>query len=475
MARGARPAFVILNVLIAILNEAMALAPAILRAAKDLAPAIPIAAKILVVGVLRSSFDHQGGSQDDIGGVQADPARRERATMYLQSTVRPRALFALAFVGLVLTSGCGSSLGSGTLLRAGPATIDLSPNGDRIDDTAEIRYELERDATVSAWLEGANGTRFGLRSEIARTAGEYGLLLNGSVATGDGQVKRQVLPDGQYRWQIVATDGDGLRHEESGLVSIRGADRKPPTLTHVAALPETISPFDPDHQSDTSVTYGLDKTARVVLYLATSDGARHQLTPAIRREPGEYSERWNGQLRNRYLPDGVYGYVLEATDLSGNVVAAGGQIRVVGTARPDARIVRVRIGPEQVIRGELVRVEITVRNTGPVPLRSHGPGSEFVYGSKETFASVAGGQYVDRRGLWRVGVDWAGGGGPEGARYPYRWGFGGELAPGAEATVVGYVRVEETHPQVWFYAGLIQEKIGYYVDRVGTQVVSIGY
>jgi hypothetical protein len=76
------------------------------------------------------------------------------------------------------------------------------------------------------------------------------------------------------------------------------------------------------------------------------------------------------------------------------------------------------------MKGDAVKVEITVKNTGARTCAATVRNLATPTPTRDTFASVEGGRYADADRVWRVGVDWAGGLGAEGARYPYRWGPG---------------------------------------------------
>jgi hypothetical protein len=106
---------------------------------------------------------------------------------------------------------------------------------------------------------------------------------------------------------------------------------------------------------------------------------------------------------------------------------------------------------------------------------------------------VADGQFVDRLGRWRAGVDLSDGQPAEGqglwlpgssrpltaatpgARYPYRWGFGRDLAPGEEADVTGEIQFWHRVPTLWIFAGLIQEGVRFHDDGWGRAVLNISW
>ena len=376
-------------------------------------------------------------------------------------------LLAIAFA--ILLAGCGS----GTLISAtAGAPARITPNGDRIDDVATIAYTLARPAKVSVYLLDEGARRYTLRDNLARPAGDYELTFDGTVESG-GQ--RLVVPAGQYKYVVEATDDAGQREERQGSLVVADADTTPPKIANVAANPTEISPYNPDLTSETFVSYRLAKRAWVTLYVVEPDGRRTRLSEPVLQEAGEHALRWDGLIRDKVPAAGTYTAVVQAKDDAGNTAEGSTQVTISGAEEPDATIVRVNFSPHQIVRGDVVKVEITVRNTGNVVLRTQGPDPGFTYTTKDTFASVEGGRYIDKANLWRVGVDWEGGLGAEGARYPYRWGLGKDLAPGEETTVVGYIRVLEDFPSLRLYAGLIHEKVKYQVDRVGQQLIEISY
>ncbi len=377
-------------------------------------------------------------------------------------------LAASSFIS-ILAVGCSS----GSLIAGLTATpVQITPNGDRVDDAAAIAYALVRPARVSIYLLDAGGQRYFVRESQSRPAGAYEATFDGTVALA-GEAARQVVPAGEYALVVEAVDDAGRREERRGNLVVADPDRTLPSPENVAADPAEISPYDPLLLSETRLSYRLAKAATVTLYVVEPDGRRSRLSEPLRREPGEHSHTWDGLIRNKVPSAGDYTLVVQARDAAGNSVERSAQVKVSGTEEPDATIVRVTFSPQQVTRGELVKVSIAVKNTGNVTLRTHGPDPGYVYSTRDTYASIEGGRHVDKAHLWRVGVDWAGGLGAEGARYPYRWGLGKDLAPGEETTVEGYLRVLEDTPRLRLYAGLIHEKVKYHVDKVGQQLIEV--
>lgn len=360
-----------------------------------------------------------------------------------------------------------------TAVSVSPAVI--TPDGDRVDDVATIAYSVTRPSTVSIFIQGADGQRYTLRDGLERPPGAYEATFDGAVATDEDGQARQVLPAGEYTFVVEVTGASGEQARREGTITIANPDRTQPVVENVAAHPTEISPYDPQLRPETRISYRLTKQATVTFYAIDPDGQRSRLSEPELVEAGEHSFTWDGLVRNKVPPEGDTTIVVEARDTAGNATAGQTTVKVSGTEEPDAVIVRTRFTPHAVMKGDVVKVEITVRNTGSVPLRTHGPEPGYTYTTLDTFASVENGRYADVDRLWRVGVDWAGGLGAEGARYPYRWGLGKDLAPGEETTVVGYIQILEDYPELRFYAGLIHEKVRYQVDKVGQQLIQVSH
>ena len=414
--------------------------------------------------------------------------RRCRATQAARSCFAPlrltiggsvTSLGALFLLALLLSAGCsgvGAFLGRGPLLdgvSAAPARI--TPNGDRLADVATVSYALARPARVSFYLLDAGGRRYAVHDNVARPAGSYNVTFDGGVADLAPPLLRRAVPNGDYFYVLEAVDDAGNRDERRGQLVVAESDSNPPTVGIVAAEPRELSPFDPRYSLDTRLSYHLSKPCHVTFYVQESDGRRTRLSEPLFEAAGAHSRQWDGLIRDKVPAAGIYRLVVQAKDAAGNVVEQSAQVAVKGVEEPDAAVVRVTFTPLRLNRGDLLKVEITVKNTGEVPLHTQGPEPGYVYTTRDTFASIEGGRYADRSRYWRVGVDWAGGLGAEGARYPYRWGLGEDLAPGEETTVVGYVRILEDYPQLRMYAGLVYEQVKYQGDKLGQQVIEVSH
>lgn len=357
--------------------------------------------------------------------------------------------------------------------------VDLSPGILKADGSGEsvsISYDLSREAAVSIFLEDSTGQRYTLRDKQTRGAGSHVFRFNGTVqADGKDGLDQEVLGDGRYTYIVQATDPSQKTAEQKGQMEIVGADTTPPRITHLTAYPDTISPNYDAVDDVSQITYGLTKKASVEVFVSDSGGTRYELQSPEEKGPGEYEITFAGKdSTQRLLPNGVYTYTVQATDTAGNRTSAKGTVKVVDSGNPQAVITSIDFTPTRLMIGETLKITVKVKNVGPVTIRTQGPDPGYTYTTNDIFSSIANGKYSDKAGLWRVGVDWEGNSGGA-RRFPFRWGFGKDLAPGEEATVVGYITMQEEEHEMWFYAGLVQEKISYPTDRLGRTLIKVGF
>jgi gliding motility-associated-like protein len=394
-------------------------------------------------------------------------------------TVLPR--IALAVVILLVAVGCTPSaqLVEQADLSA-PSLIPSSSGG------VELRYVLSRPATVSLSIRGGIDQSFPLLTDEQRpAAGSYLHLVDGTVPVADRPGERRVLPDGAYTVDLSARDERGRTQAATFDLAIHDADGTAPGIEGLAVYPQTVTPNFDGIDDVAAITYRLTKRAHVFVYATDQAGQRVYVGTQELLEPGEYREVWDGTFKERPLPDGDYQFSIRATDLAGNVVISSVPVRLASSGRPDARIISINFSPQHLMVGDEVQVEAVIRNVGTVPLRTGGPDPGFSYSSFESFSSIANQQYIDRVGVWRFGVDWAGSPEASGSKYPYRWGLGSDLGPGAETTVVGKIRMDHgpnldrmvgpPQNRFFLYGGLIHEGIAFQDDRVGGTWIEVGY
>jgi hypothetical protein len=374
---------------------------------------------------------------------------------------------------LVVASGCDALAGPplGAVQASAPsASPELRDRRNRLD----IHYHLNQAAAVSSYIQSSDGTEWPIHSDAARpTAGDYVLQFDGTI-DGPGPNERRVLPSGDYR--IVLDVHAGSQNQEASVpLEIRDADSQPPDITDLTLTPDHISP-DFDAQGDvTHVTFQVAKDARLSLYLDQQQDTGHVsrlwMGESTAAQAGEQSLTWDGLSNGQPVPTGSYSLGVHAVDSAGNVVERALPLVVDDSGVPEASIVSVQIGPQQIIRGDQVCLDTLVRNTGTTVLRTQGPDPSYVYNSFDNFASIENHQYAEHAGLWRVGLSTSGSTDINGATYPYRWGFGRDLQPGDEVPVHGCVQVLNEQDNLVYFAGLVQENVA--IHNAGAGLVRV--
>jgi Flp pilus assembly protein CpaB len=135
-------------------------------------------------------------------------------------------------------------------------------------------------------------------------------------------------------------------------------------------------------------------------------------------------------------------------------------------APASAQIVATEISPTNVKVGDTITVKITVKNTSDKPLQTQGPQPSFTYVQGQTYFTQ---QFASEPGKWRVGI---GSAGLDATELPYRWGFGGDLAPGASTTVSGSIKVTQDFKPTNFWAAVVEEPAKIVQNGVGITLVT---
>jgi Flp pilus assembly protein CpaB len=130
------------------------------------------------------------------------------------------------------------------------------------------------------------------------------------------------------------------------------------------------------------------------------------------------------------------------------------------------QIIATEISPTNTKVGDTLDISITVKNTSDKPLQTMGPEPGFTYVQGQTYFTQ---QFASDPGKWRVAIGTAG---LDATEMPYRWGLGGDLAPGASTTVTGHIKITQDFKTTNFWAALVNEPSTIVQTGVGMTLVT---
>ena len=271
----------------------------------------------------------------------------------------------------------------------------ISPNADGAVDATNIRYRLGRSANVSIYFEDEAGHRHYFRRDQLRSPGEYGVawggVINQAVVIDNGygpqEVLGQVLPDGEYRWTIEATDRSGETASQSGVITLNQGDTLLPELRNFTVVPQQFRPNQDGLRDDwVSISYYRPKDVDdVQVYLVDPQEPNFKYPIAETErviKPGEkgYHEyRYEGgvDLGAEPPPDGTYILYGEARDLAGNHVVVSSTLTIDDGGKPRADILQGEIDwagevnrVVSVPLGDSLCFTATIQNEGAVSFRT---------------------------------------------------------------------------------------------------------
>lgn len=380
---------------------------------------------------------------------------------------------ALLLILATILSACDVS--GATLSNISSSTTRIVPGSSGIgkpSGVVQVTYRLGTETDVAVTLDGPQkATLFTGKQQ----AGDHLVRFNGTAASSDDRgeyrVVRSVVPPGEYSINIAAGGAT-----ESAHFSVEAVAKDSPTLQNVTIYPQTISPNQDAIDDVAELTFRTDMTSTLSANLYDARGNATPMLAPTKKGPGEQSLVINGKdSLGDVLPDGVYTATIRADDSLGNRVEASKALTIEGGGTPNIEIVSVDITPKQIIVGGEISVTIKVKNTGNVPLRTQGPDPGFTYTTNDTYASIESNKWVDKAGLWRVGVDWDGNSGGGAYRYPFRWGFTHSLQPGEVAITGGKIRILKQERTMWFYTGVLQEGVQIVLDRLARTAISVDF
>lgn len=423
----------------------------------------------------------------------------------------------------------------GALLSdVGFSAMVLTPDADGEGDIVVFSYSLARTATVSLEFENEQGQAFVFRDEERRPPGNYSVNFSG-VVDGyrvdaepeiPGQIERRLIPDGNYTWTFTATNDEDGTVTETGTLRVESGDSQLPVISAFDVFPLKFSPNQDGVNDRISVNVFLEKASDLTVYLEDQEGTRIYLAERLLdREPGEPGNHefdYDGGVDDGFEPpaDGEYMLFAVAQDDEGQRIVRTRAIEIVDGGLPQVEIAPQPTGanvcfstlpwderyrntealegdildiPEsncsdlrtiEMLQGDLLVFQLTVRNYGRTAVRTHGPFAGTVYQYEQLPPALS---HPESDGAVRVGIHCE----ASGVDNPWRWGLGrpedfiarevGEetfyyLDAGEIVQVWGAIRmtqiVEERNPQNC-NASLIHEGVRVFNRNVGTRQIEL--
>jgi hypothetical protein len=396
-----------------------------------------------------------------------------------------RRLAVLWLAIIPLMAACGQR----PLLSVGTQRVVVQPNASFDTVPEDISYTVGAPAHVTVTLVQPDGQSLLLRDND-RDPDSYAIPFGGIVDVPNTQ-DRRVLQNGDYKVVFQARAKDGQTVERSVDAVVKDAD---PVALEIKDINLSLPVFEPNGQGvrqingrvenldQTVINYSLSKDASVSLWVVDKDGNQTAITADPKAKAGLQSVTWLGKGPDGIaLKDGAYILHIKAQDDSGNVTERTTQVTIQNSGTPQVQVMSARFRPSAIGIGGTIQVEVTVKNIGDVAIRTQGPppGTTFKSNMRYTDPSFnrpgdAEPPYVDKPGIWRVGVDWTSSGG----QYPARWGFFQDdnrmLQPGEEVTVRGGIQLLAPQPpDVDFWATVEMGGIGFQ-DQFGRTHVVVG-
>ncbi len=172
--------------------------------------------------------------------------------------------------------------------------------------TAELRFRLARRDRLTVTVLDARGRKIRtLADALPRPRGRVVLRWDGKTDSGT------VVRDGRYRYVVKL-----LRKARTVKLPFPvTADRTPPVVKIVSALPRTLLAGSRGHAGRVKIRYRLSERARPVILFRGRRAVR-----ARRRRPRGQLD-WYARSAGKALGPGVYRLTIEARDTAGNLSA----------------------------------------------------------------------------------------------------------------------------------------------------------
>lgn len=240
------------------------------------------------------------------------------------------------------------------------------------------------------------------------------IIWNGTLDSGE------IAPDGIYRYYVTATDDNG-NTSKSPLYTVV-VDSTHPELVVQPKTGDSLV-FSPDGDGNKD-TFSVRQSGSVEdLWTGRfTDSAGNTVRTFTWPNSAPPDFEWDGKTdAGAVAPDGVYGYVVSATDRAGNSVSGRINNIIIDTVRPSINITIdtnyfspngdgtkdvVRLTPSLPVTAGLVNWQINVLNSAKTVVRSYGgtdkPGALTFDGRDESGRLLPEGDYQAEFKVWYV-------------------------------------------------------------------------
>jgi flagellar hook assembly protein FlgD len=187
----------------------------------------------------------------------------------------------------------------------------ISPNGDRVADSARVAFGVSEPCRVSLTVLDASGAVVRRVAAVAVAAGARHLTWDGKVSSGSTLA---AAADGAYRVVVRAVDAAGNQSASKRAVTVDDA------LGHARVAPAWLSP-DGDGVDDAALlSFRTACPARVGVAVAGSTGTVVRRVSLGSLASGKHTWQWNGRNGSGdVVADGTYSCTLSAVDNVGTV------------------------------------------------------------------------------------------------------------------------------------------------------------
>jgi hypothetical protein len=244
-------------------------------------------------------------------------------------------------------------------------------------------------------------------------------------------------------------------------------------LSAVSVNPQTISPNADGLTDVTRISYSLNRSADLSIYLVDDQGQRHYFREGRRRSAGDYRVDFGGVVNGAMLPNGAYTWVVEAVTDDGQTASQQGQLVIenADTAKPELQgfsIYPQVFTPNRDGIDDRVTINYSLTKEAEVSVYLIAPDGETRYPIAEKEREVKPGQPGFHTYDYEGGVDQGADPPPDGV---YTVQAEAVDRVGNRTVVTGTLTIQEGGvPR----ADIVAADVDYYNPATGTQIVPLG-